>query len=124
MGRYYNGDIGGKFWFAVQSSNDADFFGVVGTHPEELIYYYDMDDLPEVKKGIANCIKELGENKGKLDKFFKDCDSYTKEQITEETGILSNNVNDVLKWYARLDLGIKIRDCLIKENSCSFTAEC
>ena len=25
MGRYYHGDIEGKFWFAVQSSNDADF---------------------------------------------------------------------------------------------------
>ena len=30
MGRYYNGDIEGKFWFAVQSSNDADFFGCEG----------------------------------------------------------------------------------------------
>ena len=27
MGRYYHGDIEGKFWFAVQSSQDADFFG-------------------------------------------------------------------------------------------------
>ena len=30
MGRYYNGDIEGKFWFAVQSSDDADFFGQQG----------------------------------------------------------------------------------------------
>ncbi len=30
MGRYYNGDIEGKFMFAVQSSDDADFFGVQG----------------------------------------------------------------------------------------------
>jgi hypothetical protein len=30
MGRYYHGDIEGKFWFAVQSSNDADFFGCEG----------------------------------------------------------------------------------------------
>ena len=28
MGRYYTGDIEGKFWFAVQSSDDADFFGL------------------------------------------------------------------------------------------------
>ena len=40
MGRYYNGDIDGKFWFAVQSSNDADFFGVEGT-PRFLDYYFD-----------------------------------------------------------------------------------
>ena len=28
MGRYYYGDIEGKFWFGVQSSADASFFGV------------------------------------------------------------------------------------------------
>ena len=27
MGRFYTGDICGKFWFAVQSSNDAEYFG-------------------------------------------------------------------------------------------------
>lgn len=26
MGRYYSGDINGKFWFGVQNSNDADNF--------------------------------------------------------------------------------------------------
>ena len=34
MGRYYSGDIEGKFWFAVQDSDDAEFFG--GTNVEEL----------------------------------------------------------------------------------------
>ena len=38
MGRYYNGDIEGKFWFAVQSSDDADYFGVEGQRPEMLEY--------------------------------------------------------------------------------------
>jgi len=28
MGRYYTGDIGGKFWFGTQSSDDATHFGV------------------------------------------------------------------------------------------------
>jgi len=28
MGRFYSGDISGKFWFGVQSSYDADNFGV------------------------------------------------------------------------------------------------
>ena len=30
MGRYYNGDIEGKFMFAVQSSTSADRFGCAG----------------------------------------------------------------------------------------------
>ena len=34
MGRYYSGDIEGKFWFALQSSDAADRFGVVGTQPK------------------------------------------------------------------------------------------
>lgn len=34
MGRYYWGDIDGKFGFGCQSSNDADHFGYTG-HPED-----------------------------------------------------------------------------------------
>ena len=29
MGRYYNGDISGKFGFASQSSSDGEYFGAV-----------------------------------------------------------------------------------------------
>ena len=36
MGRYYRGDIEGKFWFAVQQSDDADYFGVEGERPNFL----------------------------------------------------------------------------------------
>jgi hypothetical protein len=35
MGRYYNGDIEGKFWVGIQPSTDADFFGVI----HEEVYY-------------------------------------------------------------------------------------
>ena len=27
MGRHYDGDIEGKFWFGVQDSSDAEYFG-------------------------------------------------------------------------------------------------
>ena len=49
MGRYYNGDIEGKFWFAVQSSDDADFFGVEG-YSAYLNYYFDKDDMTTIDK--------------------------------------------------------------------------
>ena len=51
MGRYYNGDIEGKFWFAVQSSDDADFFGQQG-EARFLNYYFDAEDLPKIEEGI------------------------------------------------------------------------
>ena len=51
MGRYYHGDIEGKFMFAVQSSDDADFFGVVGQPPDtHLEYCFTDEDLPKIKK--------------------------------------------------------------------------
>ena len=38
MGRYYYGDISGKFWVAVQSSDDASYFGA---EPEFQHEFYD-----------------------------------------------------------------------------------
>ena len=50
MGRYYNGDID-KFAFAVQASNDADHFGVIGTEPSVLEYYFDETNLEDHQRG-------------------------------------------------------------------------
>jgi hypothetical protein len=36
MGRYYSGSISGKFWFAIQDSDDASNFGV----EHKYLYYY------------------------------------------------------------------------------------
>lgn len=48
MGRYYTGDIEGKFGFGCQASDAADQFGSHGEQPTELHYYfhgltYDID---------------------------------------------------------------------------------
>ena len=32
MGRYYNGDVEGKWWFGVQSSDTPEKFGGYETH--------------------------------------------------------------------------------------------
>jgi hypothetical protein len=123
MGRYYNGDIEGKFWFAVQSSTDADFFGVVGSEPSYLDYYFSEDNLKDIEKGISECKKELGDWKSKLDKFFKENDSYNYKMIEEQLGLVESQAHDLLEWYARLDLGTKILKCVQKNGECSFTAE-
>ena len=43
MGRYYNGDIEGKFWFGVQDSDDASFFGGEKVEPNYIEYYFEKD---------------------------------------------------------------------------------
>jgi hypothetical protein len=127
MGRYYSGDIKGKFWFGVQPSDDADFFGGQQSEPAEISYSFTGDDLPTVEQGITKCIAELGDNKAKLDAFFgeggKGHEGYRDEMIATELSISEDAVRGVLAWYARLGLGIKIRDCIKEQGDCSFDAE-
>ena len=128
MGRYYSGDIEGKFWFAVQSSDDADFFGVTG-QSAYINYYFDEDNLPDIEEGIARCEDALGKDKAILDEFFKEHDAYNNEMIVQyykdkhnET-ITDKDVKPKLQWYARLGLGNQIWECVKENGQCSFEAE-
>ena len=128
MGRYYHGDIEGKFMFGVQSSTDADFFGVEGeaTH---LSYGFNAEDLPKVEEGIKECEGVLGEYLEHIDKFFKENDSFSSERVAKYlTELLGKNVTEEntrfnLEWYARLELGREIRDCVKENDYCGFEAE-
>ncbi|MAH46364.1 hypothetical protein CMI37_11070 [Candidatus Pacearchaeota archaeon] len=124
MGRYYNGDIEGKFWFGVQSSDDADFFGSEGTQPDQLEYYFDEDNLPDIKKGIATCLEELGHMKEMLDLFFEHQNGYNDAMLEETFNIEKEDIQPILEWYARLRLGKEILECVESQRDCSFTAEC
>ena len=123
MGRYYNGDIDGKMWFAVQSSNDWDFFGVEGYQPERLQYYFEKEDLPKIQKGIEKCKKALGKYKNGLDLFFKKKEGYNDKQIAEHFKIPEISVKPILEWYARIELGEEIYNYLKKNDFCEFEVE-
>jgi len=129
MGRYYNGDIQGKFWFGVQPSNDADFFGVIGNRPERLEYYFEADDKPKVNKGINICRKELSKSntdlywKKTIDEFFKTNNGYNDDMMAKALGITKTKLSYLLEIYARLELGLQIRKCLKNHGSCEFEAE-
>ena len=123
MGRYYSGDIEGKFWFAVQSSNDASHFGGESCQPNHQEFWFDTDNLPDIKAGIKKCIDGLGKYKAELDKFFKDNNGYNDEMIVKDFKISKDKVKKLLVWYARLQLGEKIKKCIAKNGSCEFEAE-
>tara|TARA_R110000824_G_scaffold78892_1_gene198866 strand:+ start:206 stop:577 length:372 start_codon:yes stop_codon:yes gene_type:complete len=122
MGRYYNGDIEGKFMFAVQSSDDADFFGVQGQEAY-LHYYFDKDHMTTIDKGIKTCTDTLGSWNEKLDKFFKENNGYNDEMLEKQIGLIQNKSKEVLTWYARLQLGRQIKKCVEETEQCSFQAE-
>ena len=119
MGRYYDGDIQGKFWFGIQESNAADRFGVKGTEPNYIEYYFDEKNLDDIKKGIAQIKNNLRGYRKKIDKFW----TLTHEQLAEKLGVDLEKGRYLLGEYADLILGQKILKCVEKNGYCEFRAE-
>lgn len=116
MGRYYNGDIEGKFWFGVQPSDAAERFGGAACEPSVINYHfneYDLETVQEELKSIENKVDIQ-----KLINFFEPDNGYSQEGI-DEAGITDNEVRD----YADYVLGKKIEKCIIENGECNFEAE-
>ena len=91
MGRFYNGDIEGKFWFGVQESNDADHFGVEG----------------QILKNWLVCGCEVGSScenycDGCYDTYQEHLDDAIDEEIQIEDGKLFEESNQ-LSYEFNLD---------------------
>jgi len=121
MGRYYHGDIEGKFWFAVQSSCDGEYFGMEEQEPSYLPYY--SDDLDLAEKGVAECKENLRGYLTIIRKFFNNRSSYTDKSLAEALEVSEEKTSHLLAWYARLTLGEKIVRCIKEEGSCWYEAE-
>jgi hypothetical protein len=138
MGRYYSGDIEGKFWFAVQNSSDAIHFG--GTHDYidgegevldeddqdeavEMYFHFDQSHMENIRKGITLCLEQLGEYREELDNFFERQESYNNQSLAKELEISEAKVDKLLPPYARLILGLKIENYVGENGECNFEAE-
>ena len=138
MGRYYSGDIEGKFWFAVQNSGDATHFG--GTHDfidgegevldeddqdeaVEMYFHFDQSHMEEIQNGITLCLEQLGDYREALDNFFERKGSYNNQSLAKELEISEAKVDKLLPPYARLILGLKIEHCVGENGECNFEAE-
>ena len=127
MGRYYDGDINGKFMFGVQSSEAANRFGVSGTVPGYLDYYFNQDDLNGIERGLEKIENNFGELKDSLLAYFdlyKDPDDAPisfHEYL--EKGNKPKLDTYLLSEYADYVLGKRIYNCVKKHGECNFTAE-
>ena len=127
MGRYYTGDIEGKFAFGVQSSNAADRFGVIGQTPNFIEYYYNEDDLEKLQEELKNIEDAFGEHKTALKTYF---DLYKTQDDAPlsfhsyiQEGSLPELTDNQLSEYYDYVLGRKILDCIKETGSCTFDAE-
>jgi len=128
MGRYYSGDIDGKFWFAVQSSDCADRFGSAGTTPSYLDYWFDDSHLESINKELKVIEDNLGENLKLLKEFFKTTQGYNEQMIKDfykKKGktIGDGDIKHLLEEYADYNMGKKIREHVKEHGECNFTAE-
>ena len=130
MGRNYWGDIEGKFWFGIQSSDDPSYFKEPCSIEEDedgdetsLVYSFDETDIEAIEEVVGEIINELGDSKEKLDKFLDLRDSSGDDLISKETGILASDTKPILTLYARMKLGNQILDCIKKNGQCIFECE-
>ena len=130
MGRNYWGDIEGKFWFGIQSSDDPSYFKEPCSIEEDedgdetsLVYSFDETDIEAIEEVVGEIINELGDSKEKLDKFLDLRDSSGDDLISKETGILASDMKPILALYARMKLGNQILDCIRKNGQCIFECE-
>ena len=123
MGRYYYGDIEGKFWFGLQSSTSADRFGVEGQAPNYLNYYFDKGDLEGVQEKLAWIEKYLGKDLKILQDFFKEPRGWNDKIIAELLHTTEDLARKKISEFADYLLGKQIEECIIRQGSCDFDAE-
>jgi|TARA_R110002073_G_scaffold319123_2_gene493607 hypothetical protein len=127
MGRYYDGDIDGKFVFGVQSSTAADRFGVKGEVPGYLEYDFVTADLETLELELKNIEDEMGEHGGYLKAYYDLYGVNDNVQISFEEYLKKGdkkplNKEQLLEFFD-YRIGKKIQDCVKKQGDCSFTAE-
>ena len=116
MGRYYNGDIEGKFWVAVQPSDAAARFGGRNYEPAYIEFYFDDQDLPKLKEELDAI--EQSDSFENTKEFFENRSLYNDEDAR------ANNVSEEdIRNFADYQLGVKIRDSIKDIGQCQFSAE-
>ena len=121
MGRYYEGDIQGKFAFAIQSSAAADRFGVLGNRPEYLEYYFNESNIEDIKSELTKIENTFGDYKNAILSYYDLELDITIYDYLSKAGITIPEDN--LVNYHDYILGRKILECVIERGECYFTAE-
>ena len=126
MGRYYSGDIEGKMWFAVQESNDADNFGVIGEPSNDLYYHFNEDNIRGINKELAKCRESIGTDSLEImDRYFKKHRTESHQALDDLVIKIGDTEYKKLKeYYARIELGEQILACIRDNDECNFSVEC
>jgi gamma-glutamylcyclotransferase (GGCT)/AIG2-like uncharacterized protein YtfP len=118
MGRYYNGDVNGKFMFAVQGSDAHERFGAVEEESNYINYVVYRDSYAEICAELYSIDKSSIE---KVDKMFNENSGYN-EEIKKEFEVSEKDLSE----YADYEIGMQLKE-FFDENpdcyECRFDAE-
>ncbi len=104
MGRYYYGDIEGKFMFAVQPSNAAERFGADDCEPAYIEYTISRSKYEGVCAELLS-IEKTGAPK-RVKEMFKATDDRWSDDILNEHGVTQDDMSEYADWV----IGTKIKD--------------
>ena len=121
MGRYYYGDIEGKFAFAIQPSTAPEDF--LGAEPVRITYSWSGKD--EIKQIIDKIKQGMGERFNQIEEFFSKHDWYNDKELAEFMRIPEHEVKDYLLDYYNYKLGEKVYNYMVENNTdcCEIDAE-
>lgn len=118
MGRYYSGDIEGKFMFAVQSSDAGERFGANELEKSLIEYVVYYDSYQDIKKELDEILSTGAV--ARVDRMFEKESGYNDETC-KVYGVSKNDLSE----YADYRLGRKILGFFDEnpEQDCYFNAE-
>ena len=118
MGRYYNGDVNGKFMFAVQGSDAHERFGAVEENQSYINYVVYRDSYAEICAELDSIDKQSIE---KVDKMFNEKSGYNDE-IKKKFGVSEEDLSE----YADYEIGMQLKQFFDDNpdyDECRFDAE-
>lgn len=118
MGRYYNGDVEGKFMFAIQGSDAHERFGAIEDGSGYINYVVYRNSYAEICAELDSINKSSIE---KVDKMFNERSGYN-EEIKKEFGVSEKDLSE----YADYKIGMQLKkffDDHPDMDECRFDAE-
>lgn len=103
MGRYYSGDINGKFMFAVQSSNAGERFEAFDIEPQYVEYCVKRESYGHIKKTLEE-IEKTGAVK-RVEDMFENEDGLYNDDIQKKHNVSDSDLSEYADWI----LGSKIK---------------
>lgn len=102
MGRYYSGDIEGKFMFAVQPSNAGERFEAFDIEPQYVEYCVNRESYEHIKKTLKE-IQKTGAVK-RVKNMFDNENGYNDE-IQKKYNVSDKDMSEYADWI----LGSKMK---------------